>query len=205
MLPFSSMASVALFFNISNAPLYSLDWKWPRNWNYVQLWCNCISSAFRSQKQTKHFDKSWKRTFLFLIRSTFASTIIVKLRPNSQSWKPGLDLFVLFPFAKIGAMPWCDFDKLSDPLDILIKIMLNGFPFIDQTWNWDITKPSRNTDNKGSVKQYTQWINQFLLIVEIEVLVKSFKICHTVYSISKIVHVMDPRLEYFWIHWLLLQ
>ena len=23
---------------------------------------------------------------------------------------------------------WCDFDKLSDPLDFLTKIMLNGFP-----------------------------------------------------------------------------
>ena len=162
--------------------LHSLDWKWPRNWNYVQLWCSCISSAFRSQKQTKHFDKGWKRTFLFLIRSTFASTIIVKLRRgtlvlNKQKSGRRIILSLLY-FSSLDAgcrtdfirwgktficahlcfvnlqkwKPWCDFDKLSDPLDILIKIMLNGFPFIDQTWNWDITKPSRNISNRGSVK-----------------------------------------------------
>ena len=37
------------------------------------------------------------------------------------------------PLAKNETL--CDFDKLSDPQDILTKIMLNGFPFIDQTWN----------------------------------------------------------------------
>ena len=157
-------------FSIFPMRLHSLDWKWPRNWNYVQLWCSCISSAFRSQKQTKHFDKGWKRTFLFLIRSTFASTIIVKLRRgtlvlNKQKSGPRIILYlshnhIFWYLLYFAPFKRCPREKSYDWIGLkfyLCTPMLCKFAKMKaMVWFWQIKWPARY-----SHKNHVKWISLY--------------------------------------------